>query len=81
MAKAAAKENQFDDKRETLVVECKTTWTEEQRKKYPENEREHLAGLLHSTPKEAKKMVYVRTTTGLIRHISVTDEDLARIGK
>lgn len=75
MAKAAAKsENQYDERRETLVMETKTT--------FPagidltEGDRARIKVHLHGRPKEAKKLEYIRTPTGFIRHITVTPEEV-----
>lgn len=80
MAKVAAKksENQIDPRRETLVMECKTTWPEGCALSQAEKER--LAGLMHGMPDQVKKLDYIRSPTGLIRHITVSDEDLTKFG-
>lgn len=80
MAKAAAKEkveNQFDERRETLVVETKTTV--DAGLVLEEPKRERLAVQLHQRPKDAKRLEYIRCPTGLIRHITITADDLARL--
>lgn len=79
MAKAAAKktENEYDVRRETLVVERKTTWPANV--KLSDADREFAADLLHKDAQNVKQMVYVRCPTGLIRHITVTDEEMAKL--
>lgn len=77
MAKAPVKENQYDERRETLVVEEKTVWQAE----VPAADRPRIAAALHRNPKETKKLEYVLCSVGLIRRITVTPEDVARIGK
>lgn len=77
MAKAPASENQFDETREKLVVERKTTWPKGL--DVTETERQAINDRLHREPAAAKKLEYVRCPTGLIRHITVTPEDVDRI--
>ena len=77
MAKAPAKENQFDERRETLVVEKKTSWPADV--KAPESDRPRLADALHANRQNVKKLEYIRCPTGFIRHITVTQEDLDAI--
>jgi hypothetical protein len=78
VAKAPVKENQFDARRETLVVETKTTW--EQGVSADDRAKARIGQALHRDPENAKKLEYVRCPTGFIRHITVTDEDVQRIG-
>jgi hypothetical protein len=71
--------NEFDPYREALVVETTTNWPSE----YDEwewSERFRLESLLHASPKEAAEMKYVRMHTGFCREITVTPEDLERLG-
>lgn len=75
MAKAPAKENQYDERRETLVVEKKTLWQAD----VPAADRASIATALHRNPQEAKKVEYVLCSVGLIRRITVTPEDVARL--
>ncbi|QDU63864.1 hypothetical protein Pan216_47450 [Planctomycetes bacterium Pan216] len=77
MAKAPVKDNQFDQRRETLVVEQKTTWPTDL--DLPHGEKVRIATLLHASPSETKKLDYVRCPSGMIRHITVTQEDLDRL--
>lgn len=78
MAKAPVKENQFDERRETLVVERKTTWPAGV--SVPKEARAKLVDQLHAQPQSAKKLDYIRCPTGFVRHITVTEDDLARLG-
>lgn len=75
MAKAAVKENQFDERRETLVMERRTTW--EEGVSVSESEKQAVIDALHRNPQEVKKLEYIRCPTGFIRHITVTADDLA----
>ena len=77
MAKAPAKKNQFDERRETLVMERKTTWAAEL--SVDESERERIADMLHQKPQDAGQLEYIRSPTGFIRHITVTPEDIDRL--
>lgn len=80
MAKAPTKEkieNQFDERRETLVVETKTSF---ESGPADSDAREKVRRLIHANPKDAKKLEYVRCPTGLIRHVTVTAEDFERLG-
>lgn len=79
VAKAAkeVKENQFDEKRDTLVVERRTIWPAEVT--VPAADRPVIADALHRRPGEAAKLEYVRCPTGLIRTITVTTADVDRI--
>jgi hypothetical protein len=80
MAKApAAKEkgNEFDDRREGLVVERKTVFPAELN--VSADRRPGLREQLHADPKAAKVLEYVRCPTGFIRTITVTADDLTRL--
>jgi hypothetical protein len=71
--------NEFDPYREALVVEARTYWPEEFDEWEPD-ERYRIEVLLHSSPKEAAEMKYARVHTGFCREITVTPEDLERVG-
>lgn len=71
--------NEFDPYREALVVEARTIWPEEYDEWEPE-ERYRIESQLHSAPKEAAEMQYERVHTGFCRKITVTPEDLERLG-
>lgn len=75
VAKAPVKENQFDERRETLVMERRTTW--DQGVSVPERDKAAIVDALHRNPQGVKKLEYIRTPTGFIRHITVTADDLA----
>lgn len=70
--------NAFDPYREALVVETSTVWPDEAA---PPDEaaRARIAARLHSDPKSADQMDYVRLHTGFCREITVTAVDLARL--
>jgi hypothetical protein len=71
--------NEFDPYREALVVEAITVWPEEYDEWEPD-ERYRVEVLLHASPKDASEMKYQRMHTGFAREITVTPEDLDRLG-
>jgi hypothetical protein len=71
--------DKFDPYREALVVEARTIWPEEYDDWEPE-ERYRVEALLHAKPQEAAELNYVRQHTGFSREITVTPEDLERVG-
>jgi hypothetical protein len=71
--------NEFDPYREALVVEATTIWPLEYDEWEPE-ERYRIETLLHTSPREAAEMKYLRVHTGFVREITVTAEDLERLG-
>jgi len=71
--------NEFDPYREKLVVETTTVWPPE----YDDWEvanRLAAEAKLHAEPDKAAQLDYVRQHSGFCRQITVTPEDLARIG-
>lgn len=77
-AKKKVPDNQYDERRETLVMERKTTWSEDV--SVADADRARIADALHENPKDAKKLEYILCPTGLIRHVTVTTDDVARLG-
>lgn len=77
MAKAPVKENQYDERRETLVMERKTTFTPGLA--VDAAKRNAIIDAVHRHPTDVKKLEYIRSPTGFIRHITVTEEDLASL--
>jgi hypothetical protein len=71
--------NEFDPYREKLVVETITAWPDEY---FGWELKNRLAAesKLHAEPDKASQLEYVRQHTGFCRKITVTGEDLARIG-
>lgn len=71
--------DKFDPYREALVMETTTIWPEE----YDDLEPKHKARIeaaLHAHPEQCSGLEYVRIHTGFCRQITVTPEDMARIG-
>jgi hypothetical protein len=71
--------DKFDPYREALVVETLTVWPKELDRP-DEGDRGRLESLLHANAAEAGHLEYVRLPTGFCRKITVTAEDLARLG-
>ena len=72
--------NAFDPYREALVVETNTVWPEE----YDDldyAEKAQIEDRLHAQPQAATNLDYVRLHTGFCREITVSEQDLARVGK
>jgi hypothetical protein len=69
----------FDPYREALVMEAVTIWPDE----YDGLElsrKSKIEAQLHAAPDKCTELEYVRVHTGFCRQITVTPEDLARIG-
>lgn len=69
----------FDPYREALIMETITIWPED----FDElevTEKSRISDALHSAPDGCANLEYVRTHTGFCRQITVTEEDVARVG-
>ncbi len=71
--------DKFDPYREYLVMETQTVWPEGYDEMEPA-EKQRIEQALHSEPQSCGQLEYVRTHTGFCRSITVTDEDIERIG-
>ncbi len=71
--------NEFDPYREKLVVETTTEWPEEY-DGWDVADRLAAEIKLHAEPEQASELEYVRQHTGFCRKITVTPDDLARVG-
>lgn len=71
--------NEFDPYREKLVIEGITVWPAEY-DGWEFADRFAAETRLHAEPEKAADMEYVRQHTGFCRKITVTPEDLGRIG-
>ncbi len=69
----------FDPYREALVMETDTVWPVEY-DDWELAEQQRVAEQLHTDPEQAAELTYVRTHTGFCRQITVTPEDLERLG-
>ena len=71
--------DKFDPYRESLIMETVTVWPEE----YDEvsvAKRQRIEESLHADPEACSMLEYVRVHTGFCRTITVTEEDLERVG-
>jgi hypothetical protein len=72
--------DKFDPYREALVVETATVWPAELAAGIDPAGREQIETRLHAEAGQAVDLLYVRLHTGFCRQITVTAEDLRRIG-
>lgn len=71
--------DKFDPYREALVVEQTTVWGDD----FDDiqiGDRAKIEQELHADPENASNLEYVRMHTGFSRQITVTDDDLTRLG-
>ena len=71
--------DQFDRYRESQVLETDTVWPEEFND-WDAARRAALEDKLHAAPDAVAHLEYIRTATGFCRRITVTPEDVARLG-
>lgn len=71
--------DKFDPYRESLVMETRTIWPEEF-EHVNEKQRLEIEAALHADPEQASALEYVRTHSGFCRTITVTEDDLERVG-
>ena len=71
--------DKFDQYREALVMETETKWPTEY-DHLDEGEKVRLAAILHADPEQVNELAYVRTHTGFCREITVTEDDITRMG-
>lgn len=71
--------DKFDSYREALVTETRTIWPAGQ-DDLDDVAKERIASRLHADPAQAAVLDYVRVHSGFCRQITVTPEDLQRIG-
>jgi len=69
----------FDAYREALIMETATVWPDEYDEMEPE-EKARISDALHADPESCLQIDYVRVHTGFCRQITVTPEDIQRIG-
>jgi hypothetical protein len=72
--------DKFDPYREALVMETRTIWPAEYAEWDPKA-KSRIERQLHADPEKSTSLTYVRTHTGFCREITVTGEELARIGQ
>jgi hypothetical protein len=71
--------NAFDPYREALVVEQQTIWPSDY-EDWSASDKARIAELLHASPSDAVDLDYFRQHTGFARVITVTPDDLSRVG-
>jgi hypothetical protein len=71
--------DKFDPYREALIMETNTVWPDEL-DHLDELRKERIAAALHGDPEHASILDYVRMHSGFCRQITVTQEDIDRIG-
>ena len=71
--------DKFDAYREALIMETETVWPEEY-EHLEADAKTRFEGLLHADPENASDLEYFRVHTGFCRKITVTPEDLERVG-
>ena len=69
----------FDPYREALVIETVTIWPE-QFESWDLAEKRQIEARLHAEPQHVSQLEYIRQHTGFRRQITVTPEDLERLG-
>ncbi len=69
----------FDPYRESLIMETTTVWPDEYDEMEPA-EKERIAQALHADPENCVQIEYVRVHTGFCRQITVTPDDIQRVG-
>lgn len=71
--------DKFDPYREALVVETATLWPDGL-PSLAAADRQRVEAALHAEPDKATHLEYARLHTGFSRQITVTAEDLQRLG-
>ena len=69
----------FDPYREALIMETTTVWPDESDEMEPA-EKTRISRALHDDPESCAQIDYVRVHTGFCRQITVTSEDIQRVG-
>jgi len=69
----------YDARRDQLVMETKTFWSEDIAKQLSEEDKTLIATAIHRSPELAEQVEYERTHTGFTRIITVTVNDLERL--
>ena len=71
--------DKFDPYREALVIETSTIWPDEY-SGMDANSKRQIEHALHDDPENASILAYQRMHTGFVREITVTEEDVERVG-
>ncbi|MBI3864268.1 MAG: hypothetical protein HY290_20485 [Planctomycetia bacterium] len=73
-----AADNNFDPRRESLVMEMRTNW-DPGLGNLSDTDKEWLSQAVHEQPAKAAKLDYERSHTGFVREITVTVADVERL--
>jgi hypothetical protein len=73
-----AAEEKYDPRKETLVMETRTSWDPELAG-LAEADKDWLGHAVHAQPEKAAKIAYERSHTGFVRDITVTVADVERL--
>jgi hypothetical protein len=79
VSRSLAVADAFDPYREALVMENNTIWPDEYAGLSP-TQKARIEAALHAAPDKCSQLEYVRVHTGFCRQITVTPDDMARIG-
>ncbi len=71
--------DKFDPYREALVVETDTVWSAECESLTAE-EKASIEAAIHQAPESCSQLEYIRQHTGFCRRITVTLDDVRRLG-
>lgn len=71
--------DKFDPYRESLVIETNTIWPAEFAD-IDDARRAEIEQALHADPESCGHLEYVRVHTGFCRQITVTSQDMDRVG-
>jgi len=71
--------DKFDPYRESLVIETNTIWPAEFAD-ISDDRRVGIEQALHADPESCAHLEYVRVHTGFCRQITVTSQDMDRVG-
>ena len=71
--------DKFDPYREALVMETATVWPEEYQH-LEAADKQRIETALHEDPENCAHVDYVRVHTGFCRQVTVTEDDVERVG-
>jgi hypothetical protein len=71
--------DKFDPYREALIMETETVWPDELAGIEPAR-KTRIAQALHQDAAQCGELEYIRTHTGFCRKITVTPDDVERVG-
>lgn len=71
--------DKFDPYREALIMETNTIWPDEY-DDWDLQQKAEIEQALHAAPEQCANIEYVRVHTGFCRQITVTPDDIERVG-